>query len=95
LTARLISEFRQRGAKRRVLVSPGRGEVELTAREFEVLERLRKREATADIATHLGISQVTVRRHVASVMRKLGVSNRRQAIELLEEAERAAPPGTA
>jgi DNA-binding NarL/FixJ family response regulator len=95
LTARLISEFRQRGTKRRVLVSPAQGEVELTAREFEVLGRLRKREATADIATHLGISQVTVRRHVASVLRKLGVSNRRQAMELLEDPGRAEEPGSA
>jgi DNA-binding CsgD family transcriptional regulator len=69
--------------------------VELTAREFEVLGRLRKREATADIATHLGISQVTVRRHVASVLRKLGVSNRRQAMELLEDPGRAEEPGSA
>jgi two-component system nitrate/nitrite response regulator NarL len=95
LTARLILEFRQRGAKRRVLVSPAQGEVELTAREFEVLERLRKREATADIATHLGISQVTVRRHVASVMRKLGVASRRQAIELFEGPGRTEDPGGA
>jgi DNA-binding NarL/FixJ family response regulator len=94
LTARLISEFRERGAKRRVLVASAQAEVELTAREFEVLERLRKREATAEIAAHLGISQVTVRRHVASVLRKLGVPNRRRAIELLEETGRAEKPGT-
>jgi len=93
LTARLISEFRERGAKRRVVVASTQAEVELTAREFEVLERLRKREATAEIAARLGISPVTVRRHVASVLRKLGVPNRRRAIELLEEAAPAEEPG--
>jgi DNA-binding NarL/FixJ family response regulator len=93
LTARLISEFRERGARRRVVLSPARAEVELTGREFEVLERLRKREGTAKIASHLGISQVTVRRHVASVLRKLGVPDRRRAVEMLEEAERTEPDG--
>ncbi len=92
LTARLISEFRERGAKRRVFVASAQAEVELTAREFEVLERLRKRETTAEVAAHLGISQVTVRRHMASVLRKLGVPNRRRALEMLEEAGQAEAP---
>jgi two-component system nitrate/nitrite response regulator NarL len=87
MTGRLITEFRERGAKRRVVVHPTEAEVELTAREFEVLERLRKRKGTAEIASHLGISQVTVRRHVASALRKLGAPNRRRAIEMLEQAE--------
>jgi DNA-binding NarL/FixJ family response regulator len=95
LTARLISEFRERGAKRRVVLTPARAEVELTAREFEVLERLRKGDGTATIAAHLGISQVTVRRHVASVLRKLGVPDRRRAIEMLAEAEQADQGGVA
>jgi DNA-binding CsgD family transcriptional regulator len=63
-------------------------EVELTAREFEVLERLRKHERTSEISSRLGISEVTVRRHVASVLRKLGMPNRRSALEMLEKAER-------
>ena len=88
MTARLILEFRERGTGRR-LTLPGTGvEVELTAREFEVLDRLRRSERTAEIARRLGISEVTVRRHVASVLHKLGLPNRRSAIELLEHAER-------
>jgi DNA-binding NarL/FixJ family response regulator len=87
MTARLILEFRQRGARHRVILPPALGEVELTAREFEVLERLRRRQGTAEIASHLGISRVTVRRHIGSVLRKLGVPNRRRAIEMLEQAE--------
>jgi DNA-binding CsgD family transcriptional regulator len=71
-----------------MLPYPG-GEVELTAREFEVFERLRRGDRTAEIAVRLGISEVTIRRHVASVLRKLGMPNRRSAIELLEQAERA------
>jgi two-component system NarL family response regulator len=87
MTARLIAEFRERGSKRR-LVLPANTEVELTAREFEVLERLRKRERTAEIAARLGISEVTVRRHVASTLRKLGMRNRRHALAMLEQLER-------
>jgi DNA-binding NarL/FixJ family response regulator len=88
LTARLILEFRERGTRRRVNLPSGQAEVELTAREFEVLERLRKGERTAEIAARLGISEVTVRRHIASVLRKLGMPNRRSAIEMLEQADR-------
>jgi DNA-binding NarL/FixJ family response regulator len=88
MTARLILEFRERGTRRRLMLPSTEAEVELTAREFEVLARLRKRERTAEISSRLGISEVTVRRHVASVLRKLGMPNRRSAIELLEQAER-------
>ena len=66
----------------------GAGEAELTAREFEVLTRLRRRERTAEIAARLGISEVTVRRHVSSVLRKVGMPNRRAALEILEQADR-------
>ncbi len=88
MTARLIQEFRERGTRHRVNLPAGAGEAELTAREFEVLTRLRRRERTADIAAHLSISEVTVRRHVSSVLRKLGMPNRRAALEILEQAER-------
>lgn len=87
MTARLILEFRERGMSRRVLVHPDRAAVELTAREYEVFQRLRRHEGTAQIASRLGISQVTVRRHVASALRKLGAPNRRRAIEMLEHAD--------
>jgi DNA-binding NarL/FixJ family response regulator len=84
MTARLILEFRERGTRRRIVLPGSRTEVQVTAREFEVIERLRKRERTAEIASGLGISEVTVRRHVASVLRKLGMPNRRSVIEMFE-----------
>jgi len=89
MTARLIREYRDRG-RRRVprLVIEGRV-VELTVREYEVLELLRKHERTAEIAAHLGISEITVRRHVSTSLHKLGTSNRRSAIDLLEQAEKS------
>jgi DNA-binding NarL/FixJ family response regulator len=87
MTARLILEFRERGTRRRVTLPAIEAEVEFTAREFEVVERLRKHERTAEIASELGISEVTVRRHVSSVLRKLESPNRDSAIEMLEQAE--------
>lgn len=92
MTAGLITAFRERGATRRVMVPrTGRG-VEVTAREFQVLERLRRQERTGEIAAALGISEVTVRRHVASLLHKLACPNRRRMIELLQEPQAQAPP---
>jgi DNA-binding NarL/FixJ family response regulator len=90
MAAGLIQEFQGDGRRQRVLLSVSGQRVELTAREFEVLERLRRRETTSQIASHLGISDVTVRRHVSATMHKLGTPDRRSALALLELEERRA-----
>ena len=59
---------------------------ELTAREVEVLLLLDERLETDEIAKRLFISEHTVRTHVKSVLRKLGVSSRREAVEKLAAA---------
>jgi DNA-binding NarL/FixJ family response regulator len=87
LTARLLREFRDAGRRRRVPLMAGKS-VELTAREFEVLQLLRANAATSEIASALHISDVTVRRHVSAILRKLGVPDRRSALELIEHEER-------
>ena len=88
MTTRLIQQFRESGRRRRLQLSvPDRGVV-LTAREFEVLERLRNLSSTDEIGGDLGISVITVRRHISAILHKLGTPNRRSAIELLEQAER-------
>jgi DNA-binding NarL/FixJ family response regulator len=81
LVARLVDEFRARG-RRRFLALPQRRSVELTTREYEVLELLRKGLTTADIAERLFISRVTVKRHISSVMQKLDVRTRADAVRL-------------
>jgi DNA-binding NarL/FixJ family response regulator len=90
MAAGLIQEFQGDGRRQRVLLSVSGQRVELTAREFEVLERLRRRETTSQIASHLGISDVTVRRHVSATMHKLGTPDRRSALALLDLEERRA-----
>jgi len=87
LTTHLIREFRDHGRRRRLPHAVSGDEVELTAREFEVLGHLRKGEPTARIAHRLHISEVTVRRHIATTLHKLGVPDRRSAVDFLARAE--------
>jgi DNA-binding NarL/FixJ family response regulator len=58
----------------------------LSAREVEVLLLLDERLGTDEIAERLFISEHTVRSHVKSLLRKLGVSSRREALRQLEQA---------
>jgi DNA-binding NarL/FixJ family response regulator len=58
----------------------------LSARELEVLLLLDDHLATDEIAKRLFISEHTVRSHVKSLLRKLGVSSRREALEVLATA---------
>jgi DNA-binding NarL/FixJ family response regulator len=58
----------------------------LSAREVEVLLLLDEHLGTDEIAQRLFISEHTVRSHVKSLLRKLGVSSRREALERLDRA---------
>ena len=60
----------------------------LSARELEVLLLLDEHLGTDEIAKRLFISEHTVRSHVKSLLRKLGVSSRRDALEALANARR-------
>jgi DNA-binding NarL/FixJ family response regulator len=84
MTARLVAEFWGRGSQRRLQLTVAGQPVDLTAREFEILERMRRDEPTAKIAEHFRISEVTVRRHISAIVRKLGARDRRGAIQLLK-----------
>ena len=61
----------------------------LSAREVEVLLLLDDHLGTDEIAKRLFISEHTVRSHVKSLLRKLGVSSRREALEQLAVARAA------
>jgi RNA polymerase sigma factor (sigma-70 family) len=83
LTARLITEFRRHGRERRIADADG-SLVTLSERESEVLELLRTELTTKQVADRLGISPVTVRRHVSEALRKLRVADRDAALRLTE-----------
>jgi len=87
LERRLVEEFRAREGRRladRRFHPRRRGlGVELTGREWEVLELISKQLSTTVVAQRLGISDVTVRRHISSAVRKLGATDREGAVELL------------
>jgi DNA-binding NarL/FixJ family response regulator len=83
LVARLIDEFRDREQRRVSLLK--RRSVELTSREWQVLELLRTGLTTREIADQLVISRVTVRTHVSAILKKLQVGDRKAALRLFEE----------
>ena len=82
LVARLIAELRFLEGRRRTLRTRN-GAVELTRREWQVLELLGEGCTTREIAGRLLISEVTVRRHVSLLVHKLEVRDRTAAVELL------------
>lgn len=83
LVARLVEEFRGRGKRR--LKLGGNRNVELTPREWQVLEGLRDGLSTEEISELLYVSPVTVRSHVSAILRKLKVPDRAAAIKLLKD----------
>ena len=58
----------------------------LTPRERQVLGRLVQAETTDQIASNLGITRTTARAYVQSILTKLGVHSRLQAVALVTRA---------
>ena len=81
---RLLEQLRDGGTRESGV--PDSIAAALSAREVEVLLLLDEHLGTDEIAKRLFISEHTVRSHVKSLLRKLGVSSRRQALELLAGA---------
>ena len=85
---RLLEQVREGGGIRTTV--PDSVAALLSAREAEVLLLLERHLATDEIATELSISEHTVRSHVKSLLAKLGVSSRREALEKLAAARAGA-----
>src|ERR687892_978875 len=82
---RLLEQLREGGRRTGVPASIARA---LSARELEVLLLLDEHLGTEEIARRLFIPEHTVRSHVKSLLRKLGASSRREALEALHAARR-------
>jgi DNA-binding NarL/FixJ family response regulator len=81
----VLDEFRTRNHRRRLKL-PARPAIELSRRESEVLDLLRRGLSTSEIADRLDISPVTVRRHVGLLLKKLNVATRAAALKLIERS---------
>lgn len=82
VAGRLVSAFvtgRERAREAPVPAAAPAPELDLTAREEEVLDCLAEGLSNARIARKLGISETTVKTHVSRVLGKLGVESRLQA----------------
>jgi len=80
LVSRMIEEFRDANPRRRSLATPTELSARLTSREWQVLDLLARDLSTAEIAERLVLSQSAVRAHIASIVRKLDVGDRDEAI---------------
>jgi two-component system response regulator DevR len=78
---KLLAELRRRDAARERIAA--RTGASLTDREWEVLQLLGEDASTAAIAERLRISQVTARRHISTLLAKLGVDDRATAARLV------------
>ena len=81
VTSRLIAEFASRAA----LVAPP-ALASLTPREHEILLLVARGMANGEIAARLYLAEQTVKSHVSSVLFKLGVRDRVQAVILAYES---------
>jgi DNA-binding NarL/FixJ family response regulator len=90
LAARLVEEFRERGRRKRVVAEQA-PEADLSRREWQVLELLAKHLTTSEIAERLFLEPVTVRTHIARILRKLRVPTREAALRLFDD--RKSKPG--
>ncbi len=78
---KLLAELRRRDAARERIAA--RTGASLTDREWEVLQLLGEGASTATIAERLRISQDTARRHISTLLSKLGVSDRATAARMV------------
>jgi DNA-binding NarL/FixJ family response regulator len=82
MTYVLLERWRTRERGRTLATVPGASAI--TDRELDVLELMAEGSHTSEIAARLSISDVTVRRHAASVVAKLGVEDRAGAVAVLK-----------
>jgi DNA-binding NarL/FixJ family response regulator len=83
VTRRLLDRFARSLPDR---VPPPDSLSSLTEREIEVLRLLATGLSNAELAERLFVSEATVKTHVSSVLRKLGVRDRVQAVVLAYDA---------
>lgn len=77
VAARVLEQFRSNSINDQASASPF---APLTERELEILRKVSDGMTNAEIGFALGISAQTVKNHVTSILRKLAVNDRTQAV---------------
>src|SRR5688500_8444511 len=77
VAARVLEQFRAANASE---LAPSSAFAPLTDRELEILRKVSDGLTNAEIGSALGISAQTVKNHVTSILRKLAVNDRTQAV---------------
>ena len=88
VTRRIIEQFARRAARTR---SVGARLESLTQREREVLRLLAGGKSNAELAAELFVSEGTIKTHVSSLLAKLGLRDRVQAVVLAYESGLVTP----
>jgi DNA-binding NarL/FixJ family response regulator len=83
MLASLVADFRDNAPRRRPIATPDLGG-SLTGREWHVLDLLRRGCSTREIAGSLYISEVTVRTHVARLLKKLEAPDRASLLHVAD-----------
>jgi DNA-binding NarL/FixJ family response regulator len=83
VTRRLLDRFADAGPRTEIGSDPFSA---MTPRELEILKLLAAGLSNAEIATRLYLGESTVKTHVSSILRKLGVRDRVQAVIVAFEA---------
>lgn len=86
----LVREIR-RSRSRRIRIASG-ASVELTEREWAILQLLDEGRTTSKIAAALFVAPVTVRTHIAAVVKKLEVRDRDEALAVFQRQRAAQSP---
>jgi DNA-binding NarL/FixJ family response regulator len=82
VTRRLIERFADRSTSR----TQAAAITQLTARELDVLRLIARGLSNAEAAAELIVSEHTIKTHVASILHKLGLRNRVQAVVVAYES---------
>jgi DNA-binding NarL/FixJ family response regulator len=89
ITRRLVERFAARDGQAAATLH--RDLSTLTPRELEVLQLLAKGLSNAELAARFGLSEATVKTHVARILSKLGLRDRAQAVVVAYETGLAVP----
>jgi DNA-binding NarL/FixJ family response regulator len=86
MVAPLVDQVRHGRGRR---VQSAAGPIDMTDREWEILQLLLQRHSTREIADALFVSVGTVRSHISALLHKLGAVDREDAISMIERARRS------